>query len=93
METIEKVKHGINDIAAVCERISVDQAMGPDGVQAQNGGIKFVELATERGLVDLWELNLITFAEWGEDAGPSRFYNLIIRHLSPGDSKRPRTCR
>ena len=74
METIEKVKHGINDDAALCVRISVDQVMGPDGVQAQDDGIKFVELATERGLVDLWDLNISTFAEWGEDAGPSRFY-------------------
>ena len=74
METIEKVKQGVNDDAAVCVRISVDQVMGPDGVQAQDDGINFVELATERGLVDLWDLNLSTFAEWGEDAGPSRFY-------------------
>ena len=81
METIEKVKHGINDDAALCVRISVDQVMGPDGVQAQDDGIKFVELATERGLVDLWDLNISTFAEWGEDAGPSRFYK--SNHQAP----------
>ena len=81
METIEKVKHGINDDAALCVRISVDQVMGPDGVQAQDDGIKFVKLATERGLVDLWDLNISTFAEWGEDAGPSRFYK--SNHQAP----------
>ncbi len=33
--------------------------------------VKFAERVTEEGLVDVWDLNVATFAEWGEDAGPS----------------------
>ncbi|MBN9290580.1 MAG: FAD-dependent oxidoreductase, partial [Hyphomicrobium denitrificans] len=35
---------------------------------------KFVELVDSKGLLDLWDLNVGDIAEWGEDAGPSRFY-------------------
>jgi len=34
--------------------------------------MKFVELADP--LVDLWDVDVGDIAEWGEDAGPSRFY-------------------
>jgi dimethylamine/trimethylamine dehydrogenase len=81
LETIEKVKTAIGHEAAICVRISVDQIMGPDGVQAGEDGIGFVELATQRGLVDLWDVNVSTFSEWGEDAGPSRFYK--TNHQAP----------
>ncbi len=81
IETIEKVKEGVGDDAAICVRLSVDQIMGPDGVEAEEDGIRFVELATSQGHVDLWDLNLSTFSEWGEDAGSSRFYK--TNHQAP----------
>jgi len=81
IETIEKVKEGIADDAAVCVRLSVDEIMGPDGVEAKEDGIRFVELATSQGHVDLRDLNLSTFSEWGEDVGSSRFYK--TNHQAP----------
>ena len=32
----------------------------------------FIELATRKGLVDMWDVNISDQFEWGEDAGPSR---------------------
>ncbi|MEZ5524174.1 MAG: FAD-dependent oxidoreductase [Pseudomonadales bacterium] len=81
IETIEKVKASLNGEAAVCVRFSVDQILGPDGIQAQDEGLKFVEHVTQKGLIDLWDLNLSTYEEWGEDAGPSRFYK--TNHQAP----------
>jgi dimethylamine/trimethylamine dehydrogenase len=38
----------------------------------EEDGMRFVELADP--LVDLWDVDVGDIAEWGEDAGPSRFY-------------------
>ncbi len=81
LEALEKVKTAVGHEAAVAVRISVDQVMGVEGIQSHEEGVKFVELATEQGLVDLWDLNLSIFDEWGEDAGPSRFYK--ANHQAP----------
>ncbi|MEQ9256231.1 MAG: FAD-dependent oxidoreductase, partial [Alphaproteobacteria bacterium] len=54
---------------------------GPDGVQVGEDGLKFIEHITKEGLVDLWDINIGDIAEWGEDAGPSRFYK--ANHQAP----------
>ena len=51
------------------------------GANHGDDGLKFVELVTSEGLVDLWDVNVGDIAEWGEDAGPSRFYK--ANHQSP----------
>ena len=81
LETIEKVKEAVGHESAIAVRISIDQIMGPEGIQAEDEGIGFVELATRQGLVDLWDVNVATFSEWGEDAGPARFYK--TNHQAP----------
>ena len=81
LETIEKVKEAVGHECASAGRISIDQIMGPEGVQAEDAGIGFVDIASQRGLVDLWDVNVSTFSEWGEDAGPSRFYK--TNHQAP----------
>jgi dimethylamine/trimethylamine dehydrogenase len=81
LETIEKVKTAIGHESAVAVRLSVDQVMGTEGIEAHEDGYKFVELASNSGMVDLWDLNLSTLDEWGEDAGPSRFYK--ANHQAP----------
>ncbi len=41
-------------------------------MEVENDGMKFIALADP--LVDLWDVDVGDIAEWGEDAGPSRFY-------------------
>jgi dimethylamine/trimethylamine dehydrogenase len=41
-------------------------------VEIERDGMKFISLAPP--LVDLWDVDVGDIAEWGEDAGPSRFY-------------------
>src|SRR5439155_23376392 len=45
---------------------------GQPGVEVERDGVKFASLADP--LVDLWDIDVGDIAEWGEDAGPSRFY-------------------
>ncbi|HTI66647.1 MAG TPA: FAD-dependent oxidoreductase [Caulobacteraceae bacterium] len=73
-ETLEKVKAAVGHEAAIATRFAIDTLYGADGVQALDDGLKFVELVDSKGLVDVWDINIGDIAEWGEDAGPSRFY-------------------
>src|ERR1700704_120888 len=50
----------------------VDTLYGQSGIEAERDGVKFARLADP--LVDLWDIDVGDIAEWGEDAGPSRFY-------------------
>ncbi len=72
IETIEKVREAITGEAALAVRISVDQLMGAAGVEADGDSVKLAELCTKNGIVDLWDVNVSDFNEWGEDAAPSR---------------------
>ena len=49
--------------------------------RAADEGLRFVEHVTRLGLVDLWDVNISSLEEWGEDAGPSRFYK--SNHQAP----------
>jgi dimethylamine/trimethylamine dehydrogenase len=57
---------------AIATRFAVDTLYGEAGVEVERDGVKFAELADP--LVDLWDIDVGDIAEWGEDAGPSRFY-------------------
>jgi len=81
LEVLERVREAVDGKAAVATRISIDQLWGSSGIQAMGEGVRFVELASQRGLVDLWDVNICDFTEWGEDAGPSRFYK--ANHQKP----------
>lgn len=72
IETLEKMRKAVGSDCAIATRFAVDTLMGEEGVEIERDGIKFVELADD--LVDLWDVNVGDIAEWGEDAGPSRFY-------------------
>src|SRR5262249_8117976 len=54
-------------------------------------GLAFVELATRRGLLDLWDINISSLQEWGEDAGPSRFYK--TNHQAPWTAEARRIAK
>lgn len=72
VETVEKVKEAVGNDCAVAVRFAVDTLYGEEGVEVERDGMKFVELADP--YVDVWDVNVGDIAEWGEDAGPSRFY-------------------
>ena len=81
LESLAAVKQAVGDNCAIATRFAIDTLYGPDGVEVGEDGLKFVELVTKEGLVDLWDINIGDIAEWGEDAGPSRFYK--ANHQSP----------
>lgn len=72
VETLEKMKRAVGDDCAIATRFAVDTLIGEEGIEIERDGVKFIELADH--LVDLWDVNVGDIAEWGEDAGPSRFY-------------------
>ena len=73
IETMAAVKRAIGDRVAVGTRIAIDNLLGPSGLELQEG-LRFVELMSGEGVVDLWNIKISYFMEWGNDAGPSRFF-------------------
>lgn len=71
LETLEKVKNAVGKDCAIATRFSCDTLYGPAGIEVEKDGMKFVEMADQ--FVDLWDVDVGDIAEWGEDAGPSRF--------------------
>jgi len=80
LELFDAVRRAVGDYCAVTTRFSVDQLYGTAGIELEEG-LAFIELVTRHGLVDMWDVNLSGLQEWGEDAGPSRFYK--INHQAP----------
>jgi len=72
VETLEKVKRAVGDDCAVASRCAIDTLYGPAGLEVEVDGLRLIELADP--LVDVWDINVGDIAQWGEDAGPSRFY-------------------
>jgi dimethylamine/trimethylamine dehydrogenase len=73
-ETLEMVREAVGDRCAIASRLSVDTLQGAAGIRLGEDGVRFVEYADD--LVDLWDLVIGsgTASEWGQDAGPSRFF-------------------
>ena len=72
VETLEKIRRACGDDIALVTRCAVDTLYGTKGVELGEDGLKFIEMASP--YLDLWDVNIGDIAEWGEDAGPSRFY-------------------
>src|ERR1700716_4221489 len=72
IESLEKVRKAVGKDCAIATRFAVDTLYGQSGIEAERDGVKFARLADP--LVDLWDIDVGDIAEWGEDAGPSRFY-------------------
>ncbi|MGH3022880.1 MAG: FAD-dependent oxidoreductase [Gaiellaceae bacterium] len=70
LETIEAVREAVGDDCAIAVRTCVE-ALGPAGVELDEG-LEFVRAADQ--LVDLWDVNVGSIAEWSKDSGPSRFF-------------------
>jgi dimethylamine/trimethylamine dehydrogenase len=73
IETLEKVKDAVGSDCGVAARFAVDTLYGDEGIEVERDGMKFLEMADP--YVDLWDVNIGDIRTWGEDAGPSRFYN------------------
>jgi len=68
LETLEAVREAVADECAVAVRIGVDLTPGLD----VNEALEFIRLADH--LVDLWDVNVGSIAEWSKDSGSSRFF-------------------
>ncbi len=75
LELLELVREAIGDDCAVVARFCIDTLHDDDsGIRVDEEGVGFIELADD--LVDLWDVQVggSTASEWGDDAGPSRFF-------------------
>jgi dimethylamine/trimethylamine dehydrogenase len=70
LETLELVRGAVGGDCALAARISLD-ALGPAGIELEEG-LAFVRAADH--LVDLWDVNVGSIAEWSKDSGSSRFF-------------------
>jgi dimethylamine/trimethylamine dehydrogenase len=71
-ECLEQVKEAVGDDCAIAARFAVDHLLGPTSIEIGGDGARFVEHVDH--LVDLWDLTVGDIAEWGQNAGPSRFF-------------------
>ena len=71
LETLEQVRTAVGGDCAVACRVAVSRAGAEAGIDLEEG-LEFVRMADE--LVDLWDVNIGSIAEWSYDSGPSRFF-------------------
>jgi dimethylamine/trimethylamine dehydrogenase len=71
-ESLVKVREAVGDDCAIASRFAVDHLLGATSIQVGEDGVRFVEYVDD--LVDLWDLTVGDIAEWGQNAGPSRFF-------------------
>ncbi len=74
IDTLGAIKAEVGTDCAVACRFSVDQLLGPGGVELHEDGLGLIELAERAGVVDLWDINVTRYTEWIEDAGTSRLF-------------------
>jgi dimethylamine/trimethylamine dehydrogenase len=68
LEILEAVAEAVGDECAIAVRVGVDLTPGIHVDEA----LEFVRLADH--LVDLWDVNVGSIAEWSKDSGASRFF-------------------
>ena len=87
IEAIETIREVADGQCAIATRIAIDDLSGPWGMEMHDEGLRFVELVTKQGLLDLWDVIIGGSGEdkWGEDSGPSRFYK--SNHQAPWNSE------
>jgi dimethylamine/trimethylamine dehydrogenase len=90
LESLAAVKEAVGNDAAIATRFAIDTLYGPSGVEVGDDGLRFVELVAKEGTLDVWDVNIGDIAEWGEDAGPSRFYK--AGHQRPWTDEVKKLC-
>jgi dimethylamine/trimethylamine dehydrogenase len=73
IELLHALKRNLGDRCAITTRFEMDTLHGPAGVEAHQDGVRMLELFRREGVVDLVALKIGDYAEWGEDAGASRY--------------------
>ncbi|HEU0193621.1 MAG TPA: FAD-binding protein [Gaiellales bacterium] len=71
LETLERVREAVGADCAVACRVAVAAGGAEAGIDIEEG-LGFVRMADD--LVDLWDVNIGSIAEWALDSGPSRFF-------------------
>jgi dimethylamine/trimethylamine dehydrogenase len=71
-ESLIKVREAVGDDCAIASRFAVDHLLGPASIEVGEDGVRFVEYCDD--VVDLWDFTVGDIAEWGQNAGPSRFF-------------------
>ncbi len=73
IELLHALKRELGDRCGITTRFEMDTLHGPEGVEAHEDGVRLLELFRREGVVDAMALKIGDYAEWGEDAGASRF--------------------
>ena len=73
IELLHALKRALGDRCGITTRFEMDTLHGPEGVEAHEDGVRLLELFRREGVVDAVALKIGDYAEWGEDAGTSRF--------------------
>jgi dimethylamine/trimethylamine dehydrogenase len=73
IELLHALKRNLGDRCGITTRFEMDTLHGPEGVEAQEDSVRLLELFRKEGVVDLVALKIGDYAEWGEDAGVSRY--------------------
>jgi dimethylamine/trimethylamine dehydrogenase len=73
LEVLNALKRELGDRCAITTRFEMDTLHGPDGIEANEDGLRTLELIRKEGVVDLVSVKVGDYVEWGEDAGASRF--------------------
>jgi dimethylamine/trimethylamine dehydrogenase len=73
LELMQALKRALGDRCGITARFEMDTLHGPEGVEAHEDGVRMLELFRSEGVVDAVALKIGDYAEWGEDAGVSRF--------------------
>lgn len=73
LELMHSLKRELGNRCGITIRFEMDTLHGPEGVEAHEDGVRLLELFRNEGVVDAVALKIGDYAEWGEDAGVSRF--------------------
>jgi dimethylamine/trimethylamine dehydrogenase len=73
VELLQALKRHLGDRCGITTRFEMDTLHGPEGVEAHEDGVRLLELLRREGVIDAVALKIGDYAEWGEDAGVSRF--------------------
>jgi dimethylamine/trimethylamine dehydrogenase len=73
IELLQAMKRQLGEHCAITTRFEMDTLHGPEGVEAHEDGLRMLEKFRTEGVIDAVALKIGDYAEWGEDAGVSRF--------------------
>jgi dimethylamine/trimethylamine dehydrogenase len=73
LRLLEATKKAVGDQVAIASRFSIDALLGAASIQKHIEGLRYLERVDKEGIIDLWDIKVGSYAEWGEDAATSRF--------------------